>query len=111
MAYLLSKLKKIKNKQQFLDKHCADVAQAIQQTHGGDIYIVGDFPSQKFWHAVVKRNGKFWDITGPHTKKQLTKKYPRQTIKKATQNDLTALRKYQRNRKDAIKQLKKQLKK
>jgi hypothetical protein len=93
MTYLGSKLKKLKNKNQYLNKHCADAAQAIQEKYGGEPYIIGEFPSQKFWHIVIKRNGKYWDVNGPHTKKELNKKYKGLQMRQATANDKKQIKK------------------
>ena len=72
-------------------KDCANDALDIQNKKGGEIYILGDFPSQKFWHVVVKRKGKYWDKDGSKTESQLKKKYPKLDLKKATRKDKSNL--------------------
>lgn len=103
---LLSKLKKVKNKKKFLKSHCCDAASAIKNKHGGEIYILGDYPSQEFFHTVVKKNGRFWDVSGSRSKKQLMNKYPKMPLRKATRKDLGYMKRY-RNKKayDHIKKI------
>jgi hypothetical protein len=104
MGYLLPKLKKIENNAEYLKEHCADAAQAIKDTHGGELYILGDFPSQRFWHVLVRIKGRYWDVSGPKTKKYINQKYPKMDLKKATKKDVNELQKIQN--KQRIKELK-----
>ena len=66
---------------------CAEDAFKIQKKRGGDLYILGKFPSQVFWHIVVKKKDKYYDINGAKTELQLKKKYPSLSIRKATKKD------------------------
>jgi hypothetical protein len=93
MKKILPQLKKIKNKNKYTKSNCAELAQVFKDKHGGDLYIIGNFPSQKFWHIVVKRKGKYWDINGPKTKKAIKKKYPSLNLRKATSKDEKEIKK------------------
>jgi hypothetical protein len=75
-------MKKSKNK-----APCIQEAIEIQKKRGGDLYILGKFPSQGFWHIVVKKNDKYYDVKGAKTELQIKKKYPSSPLRKATKKD------------------------
>jgi hypothetical protein len=66
---------------------CVEHAFKIQKKRGGDLYILDKFPSQGFWHVVVKKKDKYYDASGAKTELQLKKKYPSLPLKKATKKD------------------------
>ena len=83
-----SKRKDVKN-----GAPCISEALKIQKKDGGRLYIIGKFPSQNYWHVVVKKNNKFYDATGEKTLSQIKKKYPSQPIRCATKRDKKYLKK------------------
>lgn len=72
---------------------CIQEAIEIQKKRGGELYILGDFPSQKYWHVVVKRKDKYYDETGAKSELQLKKNHPSLPLRKATKKDKEYLRK------------------
>jgi len=73
---------------------CIKEAVNIQKKKGGILYILGKFPSTKYWHVVVRKNNKYHDASGSKTLVQLKKKYPSMPLRKATNRDLTYIKKY-----------------
>ena len=81
---MIADFRKSKSKQKtYHSGRCADFASALKKLlGGGEFYLVGDYPSQKNYHIVLKYGGKYWDVYGKNTLKQIRTRNTKVSIKK-----------------------------